>query len=435
MIGRRRFARLLPALLLLACCVTPAAARAGNNCAGGGRPQPDEGGIGGTGARPVAPEEDDGGVGGTGIVAHGNTGIIGTITGFASICVGELEIRYGTDSTVLVDGQPADSAQLAVGQVVEVVASGIGSEVTADQISVRHVLAGPVTRIDPERNRIEVIGQKVQLLPTGAAADLAPGAFVRISGLRRGDGVVVASLVTRAEESDLARLTGPVTRVEPGRLEVAATPIDIENGAGISIGDEVRIAGRWDGAKLVASSIEALPRIPFDGRVTRVEIEGYASPKAAGQLQVGGFLFELPPSAPGEALPQLEPDARVRIEGFVRDRRVMIERIGVSEPPSLPESRRGAPDGWKNGATGAPKDQRAIEDHREPPPRNRPDSRPPRPPGDRDYEPPPRPDRPERPAAQVPDRPERPALPDRPRLPDRPERPERPDRPEIHRRP
>jgi len=126
------FVTALSALLL--CLATPAPSIAGSGCAGGGRPRPDEGGIGGTGLQAERPV-DQGGIGGTGIVAQGtgdeggiggtgisgnvDTGIIGTVTGFGSICVGGVEIQYGADTPVRVDGQPATARQLAVGQIVE----------------------------------------------------------------------------------------------------------------------------------------------------------------------------------------------------------------------------------------------------------------------------------------------------------------------------
>ena len=151
---------------------------AANNCADGGRPRPDEGGIGGTGACPSAPDDDGRHRRHRHLRLAGDTGIIGTITGFASICVGGVEIHYARRHAVEIDGQPATTAPLAVGQVVEVIAGGTGSEVRAQQISVRHVVSGPVTRIDAERNEIDVIGQTVQLSPAtragGSGGDTPP---------------------------------------------------------------------------------------------------------------------------------------------------------------------------------------------------------------------------------------------------------------------
>src|SRR6188508_2085043 len=105
-VARGRFVAVL--LLLL-----PSIALAANPCANGGSPAPviqrgpgDEGGVGGTGVDDaqtagsdreggiggtgVEPDDDEGGIGGTGIAAE--TAVIGTVTGFASICVGGTEI-------------------------------------------------------------------------------------------------------------------------------------------------------------------------------------------------------------------------------------------------------------------------------------------------------------------------------------------------------
>ena len=79
------------------------------------------------------------------------TGIIGTITGFASICVGGVEVHYDASSQVEIDGEPAPVARLAVGQSSRSSPRVRGEEVTAKQIAVRHVVAGPITSIDAEQ--------------------------------------------------------------------------------------------------------------------------------------------------------------------------------------------------------------------------------------------------------------------------------------------
>ena len=240
MTSHRRLAA-LTLLVLVGGVLVPSGAAAVNRCAGGGAARPDEGGIGGTGLRPeesggdadgiggtgLQPggEEDDSGVGGTGISARGDTGVIGTITGFASICVGGVEIHYDADSRVQIDGRTASTSELAVGQVVEVVARGSGDELAAAQIGVRHVVVGPITRVDAARNEIDVIGQTVRLsdLTRGAAGgDLAPGAMVRVSGMRQADGAIAASRVDVAA-ADLAWVTGPVERASADEVAVAST--------------------------------------------------------------------------------------------------------------------------------------------------------------------------------------------------------------------
>jgi len=443
-----------------------------NNCTDGGRARPDEGGIGGTGLRPVAPDDDDSGVGGTGISAASDTGIIGTVTGFASICVGGLEIHYSAETPVQVDDQPVPPARLAVGQVVEVVATGSGSELSARQIAVRHIVSGPVTRVDTEHNEIEVIGQTVQLSPitraSGADQEYAAvaaayplHAFVQVSGMRRGDGVVVASRVVRSDASEMVQLAGPITQSDASALTIAGTRINFESTAPPGVGAEVRVVGRWDGSAVIAQSVDSLSRIPFDGRVARVDIEGFARQTAAAQIQVGAFSVEVPSGAQG--LTQLAvPGARLRIQAIVQDQHVIVQRVGVlDELPSLPPLPQKSLPGWNGGkpgdgkpndwrdTVGAPpagESERGEQGEAHEGPAMKPEGSggmSGAPPELSDHGPAPQlPDRP--PAAQIPDRPAVPHIPDRPaapQIPDRPappqlpERPARPERPSLPLRP
>ncbi|MBS0423316.1 MAG: hypothetical protein JSR71_02575 [Proteobacteria bacterium] len=70
------------------------------------------------------------GIGETGNTADndgiGGTDIIGTITGFASICVNGIEIHYDKHTAISVDGRGATLGELAVGQVIAVRAFGAG---------------------------------------------------------------------------------------------------------------------------------------------------------------------------------------------------------------------------------------------------------------------------------------------------------------------
>ncbi len=443
--SRQRLLAASLVLALLVCGVAPASGAAANPCIDGGRTRPDEGGIGGTGARPKSPGEDDSGIGGTGISAAGETGVIGTITGFASICVGETEIHYGAGTAVRIDDAAATPAQLAVGQVVEVIASSTGSALRAKRVSVRHLVSGPVTAVDAARNRIQVMGQTVQLSPMtrggsgaeqfAAAADFPQSTFVKISGMRRGDGLIAASRVVRGGASETAELNGAVTARAAGRLAVAGTPVRLEREESIAVGDQVRVAGRWNGDTLVARSVQRLPALPFAGRVVRLEIEGFAQRISAGRLQIGSFAVDVPPSAwPGGATPP--EDTRIRVHAVVRHGEMRAERIGlVRELPSpphpprgmAPELREGQGGDWRGGA------ERPGRSAGGAPPEisGRPD-RPPMPeaPGEPDVpsvpELPGRPDRIDRPVP-----PDRPSLPERPSLPDRPSLPERPARPEL----
>jgi len=435
----------LALLVLLVCGGVPGASWA-NNCAGGGAPRPDDSGVGGTGMRSgddeddsgvggtgVAPgaDDDDSGIGGTGISA--DTGVIGTITGFASICVGDVEIHYDAASLVQVDDQRSTAAALAVGQVVEVLAGGSGAELEARQITVRHIVAGPVTGIAADRNELEVMGQIVRLSASTrgggdneealAATDLALGTVVQVSGVRQNDGSVVASRVTRSPD-DVARLSGRVETLAAGRVTVAGTPVRAAGDMALATGDELRLTGGWDGTQLVIRSAERIPSLPFDGRAARVEVEGYPSLGRSGELRMGPYRFDLSPAA-AEALTGLELSAPLRVEAVVRDRRAVVERVRVAPGmPPRPPGREGRAGGAIDARERGPGDHAPRDGRAEPPPRDGRDARPEGPPRDGRAGSPDRPDRPPRA-----DRPERPPRVDRPPVPDRPDLPDRPDRP------
>ena len=164
-------------------------------------------GLGGTGA--VA-KVDPGGIGGTGQVAQegsgiGGTGIVGVVTGFASVCVNGVEVEIEPDTPVGRDGQDAGLRDLSVGQLVVVRAQGTGTELTAQRIEVMHAVVGPVEQIDVEAQALRVLGQRVRVLAAADLMPLRPGDWVRVSGHRLADGEVRASRV-QALPTGTARL-------------------------------------------------------------------------------------------------------------------------------------------------------------------------------------------------------------------------------------
>jgi hypothetical protein len=433
--------------LLLLWLAMPATVDAANRCENGGKPRPDEGGIEGTGMLPVAPDEDDSGIGGTGITGRADAGIIGTITGFASICVGGMEIGYGAGTLVEIDGQPAAASQLAIGQVVEVLAKGEGSEFLAQNIVVRHVVTGPITQVDVEQNEIAVMGQRVRLDAgthwggfdedvRATAGSFTVGSFVRVAGMRREDGAVSASRVTPIASQDLVELSGPVTEQGRGSVLVAGTEVRVGSEVNAAIADEVRVRGRWDGSALVARFIESIPTLPFNGAVSRLNIEGFPHGVAAGQMKVGSFRVELAPSVSPESLPS-NSETRIWVQAVVRGDRVVAERVTAGDLPMQPPppEARGS-DGGRGLHNAPPHSNESDQAQRE-----QAGARPEMPIQSRGSEPVRPPDAgsvlPQLPAVR-PDPPQPPVIPDRPQRPDRPEipermprveRPERPDRP------
>jgi len=385
----------------------------------------DDSGIGGTGAtqdllalRAGDPDEDESGIGGTGLV--------GTITGFGSICVNGIEVHYDSDTPVDRDGQPVGAADLALGQVVRVEAHGRGAEVRARRISVRNEVVGPVSAIDAARGEINVLGQTVKL-PSQAvlhdrvrglritASELHSGDFVRVSGLRRGDGAIVASRVDRGATQEEVRVSGPVTRVAASAFEVFGVRVTpAEDRQPVAEGRRVEVTGRWDGTKLVPSGVRVEPEVPFSGRFPRISLEGYVQSSLGRRgFRLRGLevdLSEIRAAGAGE-IEELTRDVHVRVRGRLSpDRRIIAERLEI-------EDARSGRSRWKTIQRDAHSGARDDRDDRE----EREDRE------DRAE----RSDRVERSdRSERSERPERPARAERPQRSERPERPERPERSE-----
>ena len=171
-------------------------------------PAPKSDGLGGTGrALQPEPRQAPKAANGDGL---GGTGIVGTITGFGSICVNGVRVQYDAATPVESQGRLVGAETLAIGQVVAVDASGNGPEVKARSISVLYDVIGVITSVDMDKRRVSVMGQVVdlgQLRGGGAAGGLAPGQFIKVSGLRRTDGAVAASFIARTP-SDAASVMG-----------------------------------------------------------------------------------------------------------------------------------------------------------------------------------------------------------------------------------
>ncbi len=231
-------------------------------------------GIGGTGAAPPT-EDADRGIGGT--------GVIGTIRKFGSIIVNDLRITYAPDVLVRIDGRAATVADLRIGQVVRVAASGTDGALSTRVIDVTSEVVGPVDRTDGKQ--LTVLGQRVVTtgLKTGS---LKPGDIVAVSGLRRTDGTIVASLIERSPGAP-SRVAGPLTRGANGTLTIGGLTI---------VGADPELAGRrvvLDGARsdagfVVTAGMSEAALLP--GSVRTLSIESYIE-RRDGALRLGsGFV-------------------------------------------------------------------------------------------------------------------------------------------------
>ena len=66
----------------------------------------------------------------------GGSGLFGTITGFASVCVNGVEVRIGAETSIERFGRAAAPSELAVGHVVWIEAARRGGQLHAEQVSV-----------------------------------------------------------------------------------------------------------------------------------------------------------------------------------------------------------------------------------------------------------------------------------------------------------
>ncbi|MGU3359770.1 DUF5666 domain-containing protein [Methylobacterium sp. M6A4_1b] len=284
-------------------------------------------GIGGTGARPSPPPGD--GPNGEGDRGLGGTGVIGTIRKFGSIIVNDLRITYPKDVQVRIDGRPATAGDLRIGHVVRVVALQADSTLSTSRIDVTSEVVGPVEAIRP--GGLTVLGQHVAL-PPAQRDGWTVGERVAVSGLRRPDGVVVASLVERRPEGP-ARVAGLVRRGPDGTPMIGALRL-LGADAG-QVGRRAIVSGDPAGAGLTVTGLEEA-RALFVPGLRRVSIEAYVGRNGQG-LQLGSGFDVAGRSDPG--LPRRGSVRAIVTAGPSRDGRLSVESLRIdargSEHPGL----------------------------------------------------------------------------------------------------
>ncbi len=156
---------------------TGARAQAPGGMGGTGQRADAAGGVGGTGRAP-GEGGGNGGIGGTGIDLAGDqpVGIVGVITGFASVCLNGVHVEYDASTPVSENGRAADAGKLAVGQVVSIEAVPTpGGGFRARDVAIVNVLEGPLGRT-PD-GAYSVMGQRIVLMPgarAGACRSCSP---------------------------------------------------------------------------------------------------------------------------------------------------------------------------------------------------------------------------------------------------------------------
>jgi Domain of unknown function (DUF5666) len=239
-----------------------------------GGPLTAERGIGGTGASFNGHLVDRG---------IGGTGIVGVVTGFASVCVDGLEVRYDRGVPVDIDGLPGTVDQLRVGQVVAIRASdpapGAGLPSWGRVISVRTELAGPIEAVEIGSTTLTIAGQRVSVPSTAWGANrFGLGDWAAVSGLRQGDGTVVASRLDDAEPGKLF-VRGRVSRHD-GALWIGRLRLSGPSAASLRDGEFVVVSGGYQSgvAQLTSASADMLAASPttyFGGTVNQLILQAF----------------------------------------------------------------------------------------------------------------------------------------------------------------
>jgi hypothetical protein len=245
--------------------------------------------------------------------------VIGTIRKFGSIIVNDLRITYPPDVPVRIDGRSAAVGDLRIGHVVRVVALETGGTLGTRRIDVTSEVVGPVEAV--RKGGLTVLGQRVAL-PTTQREGWTVGDRVAVSGLRRPDGVVVASLVERRLDGP-ARVAGPVRRGPDGSPMIGDLRlVGVDAG---QIGRRAVVTGAPAGSSLTVAGIED-SRALFVPGLRRVSIEAYVGRNARG-LQIGSGLDITGRPDPG--LPRRGSVRAVVIAEPSRDGRLSVESLRI----------------------------------------------------------------------------------------------------------
>ncbi|GLR95835.1 MULTISPECIES: DUF5666 domain-containing protein [Bradyrhizobium] len=281
-------------------------------------------------ARAQVKRGTDQGIGGTGITRGddhgiGGTGIVGVIQRFGSIYVNGERITYASDVPVRIDGEAASPRALRIGQLVRVVAirQADGTLVTRN-ITVASEVSGPIEQV--KGNELTVLGQKI--FAGDKASKLRTGTQVAVYGLRRTDGVIVASLV-EPRRNAAARVTGLVER-GPDGLRIGG--LKLRGVDPLLVGQRVQIEGSASQGAMQAARTRIDDFSDLVG-ASRLSIEAYVQ-RAGSNLQLGSGLIARDGSRFGPAA----GEARMVVNGvFDRSRGLQLDSAqAVGQFPGSP---------------------------------------------------------------------------------------------------
>jgi hypothetical protein len=230
----------------------------------------------------------------------------GTITQTGSIFVNGIEFDT-QGATLIMDGNTStigtDDSVLKVGMQVEVQAdfSEQGPTGKANQIKVKNMVLGPIDEVqslDPTVKSLQVLGQTVLVDSTSTRleggltfAALAAGPVVKVQGLPRADGSILASYIEQIapdlstfldDPTHSLQVKGPVSNLADTTFNIYALTVDASGitplPGGLANNVTVEVKGRSyvpETTTLTASSIEVLSAGLGMKDTDLAQVEGY----------------------------------------------------------------------------------------------------------------------------------------------------------------
>jgi hypothetical protein len=279
----------------------------------------------------------------------------GPIEAFGSIVLNGTHYDIAA-AQIVVNGETATEASLALGQVVTVQANDVGGgRVVADTVVFNADVIGPVDAVDVSGGTLVVLAQGIrigtdtllELGPGNGLARLRVGDLLEISGFRNSRGGINATRIALADPAADFRVIGRVSQLDAVGFEFSLGNLVVDySSAGLIEGfptgapmggDKVLVVGQalsGTGA-LVATRLELADDDSAQRAGQRVEVEGlitrFVSPMdfdVAGSQSTttGATNYE------GGSVANLELNVKIEIEGrFDAQGTIVADKIEVKD--------------------------------------------------------------------------------------------------------
>ncbi len=243
-----------------------------------------------------------GGIGGTGIAVQpggiGGTGILGRIDKFGSIWVNGVEIHFPDDMIIAQRDGDSTTDNLALGQVVAVVAVETSGHTQARSIRIIEEVVGPLqeTRNSDGQVELTVLGQSVRLRHDTVMAlpmeDLQENdTIVIVSGFRGGQGVIYATRLALADDVSTYHVRGQVSNIDDSGFSIGALRVNAKDDT-LREGNIVVVGGHLTEGRFIASAVEAQATLPFPETIENISIQGIYITGEDGKSQINGVAFQ-----------------------------------------------------------------------------------------------------------------------------------------------